>query len=187
MANELFGTCPECPACPEEPGPYTVLYVDDFAYAICEEHKVMWNIGSGLIGIGSAHDGPEHNLVDQNGHCLIGPDGRLIKDPSYPNAEIRQNCRTLLSLKNVTEKVVKNMLFWRLPDAPPLSAKDPFDDMLMDFGLEARARGIIDYLGSDFMCFVGRDEQTGELIKINHRQNEIGEWIEEHEPVARDG
>jgi hypothetical protein len=59
----------------------------------------------------------------------------------------------------------------------------PDADMLGDFGLEARARGLIDFLDADFMCFVGRDKETGKLVKNHHRENEKGEFVEEREFV----
>jgi len=56
-------------------------------------------------------------------------------------------------------------------------------DGLRDFGLEARAGGLIDYLSSDFWCFIERDQETGKLVKLTPKVNDAGELIEDREIV----
>jgi hypothetical protein len=191
LANNIFGTCPECPG-PEitsetHEGPYTVVHIDEYPFAICETHKVRWS-----LGYYSAP--PRYHLIGSDGNFVLDANGLAMKDPNYPGDQIRSDCKMLLGYKDVSERVVKNMLFENpvgstYPEKLNLweftlwMERVPYMDMLTDYGLEARARGIIDYLGHDFMCFIDRDKDTGKLMKITQRQNEVGEWIEEKQFV----
>lgn len=167
LSEKLFGACPRCctpdvPRITQPERPFPVVEVDSFTFAICEEHKVRW-------------------VIDASPDCL----------PT--NIDGRENARRLLGYEDVTWEVLRakydnlvelgdgkgGKLSVRFDDFYPI----PDADLLKDFGLEARAKSVIDHLGSDFCCFIERDKETGKLVKIHHKENEAGDWTEEREIV----